>query len=92
MTTISWTLSFSLLQKSNQVVFVSFDGSLHLGVDHVEDGLDEVVLVAVQHIRQVTSHLQKLFVDGLMGTRNKRKDDIRRNGKTFNGCMIQMKR
>ena len=67
------------------MVFASFDDSLHLGVDDVEDRLDEVVFVAVQHIRKVTSHLWKLLVDGLMGNKNKGKDGIQ-------NCAIQGKR
>ena len=58
------------------MVYVSFDGSLHLGVDNVEDGLDEVVFVAVQHICQVTSHLWIWFLKWA------KKDQIR-DGKTF---------
>ena len=50
----------------------------YLGVDNLEDGLDEVVFVGVQHIRQVTSHLSNLFVRCMDRERvgNKGKDEI----------------
>ena len=37
----------------------------HLGVDDVEDGLDEIVLVAIKHIGQVSSNLYRLSVGNM---------------------------